>query len=94
MTNWGSEGLPLAKDSTPIKGLRSTNGSLINKNRVDQHTSPSIERLWLVAQTFLQEQPSRVLLAFHLSFTHVGLRAILGGWILRLVAHQAGLLQL
>ncbi len=40
------EGLPLAvKDSTPIKGRRSTNGSLINKKRVDQQTNPSIERL-------------------------------------------------
>ena len=40
------EGLPLVvKDSTPIKGRRSTNGSLINKDRIDQHTNPSIERL-------------------------------------------------
>ena len=40
------EGLPLVvKDSTPIKGRRSTNGSLINKDRMDQHTNPSIERL-------------------------------------------------
>ena len=40
------EGLPLAvKDSTPIRGRRSTNGSLINKKRVDQQTNPSIERL-------------------------------------------------
>ena len=40
------EGLPLAvKDSTPIKGRRSTNGSRINENRTDQHTNPSIERL-------------------------------------------------
>ncbi len=40
------EGLPLAvKDSTPIKGRRSSNGSLINKDRIDGHTNPSIERL-------------------------------------------------
>ena len=40
------EGLPLVvKDSTPIKARRSTNGSLINKDRIDQHTNPSIERL-------------------------------------------------
>ena len=40
------EGLPLVvKDSTPIKGRRSTTGSLINKDRMDQHTNPSIERL-------------------------------------------------
>ena len=40
------EGLPLAvKDSTTIKGRRSTNGSLINKERIDQSSNPSIERL-------------------------------------------------
>ena len=40
------EGLPLAvKDSTPIQGRRSANGSLINKDRIDEFSNPSIERL-------------------------------------------------
>ena len=40
------EGLPLAvKDSTPIQGRRSTNGSLINKSQIDQFSNHSIERL-------------------------------------------------
>ena len=40
------EGLPLAiKDSTPVKGRRSTNGSLINAMQIDHSSNPSIERL-------------------------------------------------
>ncbi|TDJ35887.1 MAG: amidase [Gammaproteobacteria bacterium] len=40
------EGLPLVvKDSSRIRGRRSTNGSMINKDRVDQSTDPAIERL-------------------------------------------------
>jgi Asp-tRNA(Asn)/Glu-tRNA(Gln) amidotransferase A subunit family amidase len=40
------EGLPLAvKDAADIQGRRTTNGSLINKDRVDAETDPAIERL-------------------------------------------------
>lgn len=40
------EGLPLAvKDSSQIRGRRTTVGSLINKDRIDQSTDPAIERL-------------------------------------------------
>ncbi len=40
------EGLPLAvKDLTAIKGRVTTHGSLIYKDRVDDHTNPAIERL-------------------------------------------------
>lgn len=40
------EGIPLAvKDDTAIKGKRTTTGSLLNKDSVDDHTHPSIERL-------------------------------------------------
>ncbi len=40
------EGLPLAvKDVSEIRGRRTTNGSLINKDRVDPATDPAIERL-------------------------------------------------
>ena len=40
------EGLPLAvKDASAIKGRRTTNGSLINKDRVDRTTDPAVERL-------------------------------------------------
>ena len=40
------EGLPLAvKEDTAIKGKRQTLGSLVFKDRIADHTSPSIERL-------------------------------------------------
>ncbi|MCZ6487162.1 MAG: amidase [Gammaproteobacteria bacterium] len=40
------EGIPLlVKDSLPIKGIRATVGSLINADKIDQHTDPAIERL-------------------------------------------------
>ena len=40
------DGLPLAvKDTSEIRGRRTTNGSLINKDRIDQSTNPAIERL-------------------------------------------------
>lgn len=40
------EGLPLAvKDSSQIRGRRTTVGSLIHKDRIDQSTDPAIERL-------------------------------------------------
>jgi len=40
------EGLPLVvKDSSSIRGRRSTKGSIINKDRIDQSTNPSVERL-------------------------------------------------
>lgn len=40
------EGLPLAvKDSTPVQGRRSSNGSLINASQIDHLSNPSIERL-------------------------------------------------
>jgi Asp-tRNA(Asn)/Glu-tRNA(Gln) amidotransferase A subunit family amidase len=40
------EGIPLlVKDSSAIKGIRATVGSLMNAQRIDQHTDPVIERL-------------------------------------------------
>ena len=40
------EGVPLlVKDSSPIKGIRSTVGSLRNAENIDDYTDPSIERL-------------------------------------------------
>jgi Asp-tRNA(Asn)/Glu-tRNA(Gln) amidotransferase A subunit family amidase len=40
------EGIPLAvKDTSAIKGTRATVGSLINAEKIDQHTDPVIERL-------------------------------------------------
>jgi Asp-tRNA(Asn)/Glu-tRNA(Gln) amidotransferase A subunit family amidase len=40
------EGLPLlVKDSSAIKGTRATVGSLMNADRIDQHTDPAVERL-------------------------------------------------
>ena len=40
------EGLPLAvKDDTPVKGRRTTMGSLICKDQIDEQTNPSVERL-------------------------------------------------
>ena len=41
------EGIPLAvKDSSAIKGMRATVGSLINAEKIDQHTDPAVERLF------------------------------------------------
>ena len=40
------EGLPLAvKDDTAVEDRRTTTGSLIYKDHIDDHTNPSIERL-------------------------------------------------
>ncbi len=40
------EGLPLAvKDDTAIEGRRTTTGSMIYKDHIDDHTNPSVERL-------------------------------------------------
>ena len=40
------EGIPLSvKDSSAIKGTRATVGSLINADKIDQHTDPAVERL-------------------------------------------------
>ncbi len=40
------EGIPMAvKDDTSIKGKRTTTGSMLNRNHIDEHTNPSIERL-------------------------------------------------
>jgi Asp-tRNA(Asn)/Glu-tRNA(Gln) amidotransferase A subunit family amidase len=40
------EGIPLAvKDSSAIKGTRATVGSLINIDKIDDHTDPTVERL-------------------------------------------------
>ncbi|HEY5656155.1 MAG TPA: amidase [Myxococcota bacterium] len=40
------EGIPLAvKDDTPIRGRRTTAGSLFLRDHVDDHTNPSVERL-------------------------------------------------
>lgn len=40
------EGVPLAvKDSSAVRGQRSTNGSMINKDNIDSQTEPAIERL-------------------------------------------------
>ena len=40
------EGLPLVvKDSSSIRGQRSTNGSMINQDVIDQSTDPAVERL-------------------------------------------------
>ena len=40
------EGIPLAvKDSSAVRGQRSANGSLINKDNIDSQTEPAIERL-------------------------------------------------
>lgn len=40
------EGIPLVvKDSSAIRGRRSTNGSMINKDRIGESTDPAVERL-------------------------------------------------
>jgi Asp-tRNA(Asn)/Glu-tRNA(Gln) amidotransferase A subunit family amidase len=40
------EGIPLlVKDSSAIKGTRATVGSLMNADKIDQHTDPAVERL-------------------------------------------------
>ena len=40
------EGLPLAvKDDTAIRGKRNTNGSLVHRDHIADHTDPHIERL-------------------------------------------------
>lgn len=40
------EGLPLAvKDDTAVEGKRTTTGSMIYKDHIDDHTNPSVERL-------------------------------------------------
>ena len=45
------EGLPLlVKDSCAIKGTRATVGSLMNAERVDTHSDPSVERLLLAVR--------------------------------------------
>jgi Asp-tRNA(Asn)/Glu-tRNA(Gln) amidotransferase A subunit family amidase len=47
------EGIPLAvKDSSAIKGTRATVGSLLNANRIDQHTDPAVERLMRAGAIF------------------------------------------
>lgn len=40
------DGVPLAvKDDTSIKDKRTTTGSILNRNNIDEHTNPSVERL-------------------------------------------------
>ena len=47
------EGLPLlVKDSSPIKGIRATVGSLINADRIDDRTDPTVERLLRAGANF------------------------------------------
>ena len=47
------EGVPLLiKDSSPIKGIRATAGSLRNATKIDQHTDPSVERLMRAGANF------------------------------------------
>jgi len=47
------EGIPLAvKDSSAIKGTRATVGSLINADKIDQHTDPVVERLMNAGANF------------------------------------------
>ena len=47
------EGVPLlVKDSSPIKGIRSTVGSLRNAENIDDYTDPSIERLLQAGANF------------------------------------------
>jgi Asp-tRNA(Asn)/Glu-tRNA(Gln) amidotransferase A subunit family amidase len=47
------EGVPLLiKDSSSIKGIRATAGSLRNANKIDQHTDPSVERLMRAGANF------------------------------------------
>jgi Asp-tRNA(Asn)/Glu-tRNA(Gln) amidotransferase A subunit family amidase len=47
------EGLPLlVKDSSAIKGTRATVGSLMNAERIDDHTDPTVERLMAAGGNF------------------------------------------
>ncbi len=47
------EGVPLLiKDSSPIKGIRATVGSLRNAQKVDHYTDPSIDRLLTAGANF------------------------------------------
>ena len=47
------EGIPLlVKDSSSIKGIRATVGSLINANNIDQYTGPTVERLMRAGANF------------------------------------------
>ena len=40
------DGVPLAvKDDTSIKDKKTTTGSILNRNHIDEHTNPSVERL-------------------------------------------------
>ena len=47
------EGVPLlVKDSSPIKGIRATVGSLSNADKIDQYTDPTVERLMRAGANF------------------------------------------
>jgi len=47
------EGIPLlVKDSSAIKGIRATVGSLMNADSIDTHTDPSVERLMRAGANF------------------------------------------
>ncbi len=47
------EGIPLAvKDSSAIKGIRATIGSLMNADKIGQHTDPAVERLMRAGANF------------------------------------------
>ena len=47
------DGIPLlVKDSSAIKGTRATVGSLMNAERIDQHTDPAVERLLRAGANF------------------------------------------
>lgn len=47
------EGIPLlVKDSSAIKGTRATVGSLMNADKIDQHTDPAVERLMRAGGNF------------------------------------------
>ena len=47
------EGVPLLiKDSSPIKGIRCTVGSMINAEKIDHYTNPSIDRLLKAGANF------------------------------------------
>ena len=47
------EGIPLVvKDTSAIKGIRATVGSLMNADKIDQHTDPAVERLLRAGANF------------------------------------------
>lgn len=47
------EGIPLlVKDASAIKGIRATNGSLMNADKIDNHTDPTVERLMRAGANF------------------------------------------